>query len=93
MELFTKKNTIDFSNKTDAQILKLFNSLNKEKQDEILDFLGKQLVIIPIVARQKGLSVSKMNIANRKDKTLLEKFYGITTYDQMKHVYDVIRKQ
>lgn len=93
MGLFKKKNSIDFSNKSDAKVLKIFNSLKKEKQDEILDFLGKQVIIIPIVARQQGVSVSRMNLANRKDKTLLEKYYGIATYDEMKHIYNLISKQ
>lgn len=48
--------------------------------------------IIPIVAQQEGLSVNKINLASRKDKTLLEKYYGIETYDQMKHIYNLINK-
>lgn len=92
MGLFKKKNSIDFSNKSDAQVIKIFNSLEKEKQEEILDFLGKQVKIIPIVAQQEGLSVNKINLASRKDKTLLEKYYGIETYDQMKHIYNLINK-
>ena len=92
MGLFKKNTSIDFSNKSDAQVIKLFNSLEKEKQDEILDFLGKQVRIIPIVAQQEGLSVNKINLASRKDKTLLENYYGIATYNQMKHIYNLISK-
>jgi hypothetical protein len=93
MGLFKKKIPIDFSKKTDAQVLKLFNSLEKEKQDEILDFLGKQVIILPIVARQQGLSLGRMNLSNRKDNTLLEKYYGIATYDEMKRIYSLISKK
>lgn len=90
MGIFSKKQKVDFANKSDTQVLKLFNSLEKEKQDEILDYLGKQVIILPIVARQNGLSVNRMNLADRKDKTLLEKNYGIATYDRMKHIYELI---
>lgn len=92
MGFFKKKIAIDFSNKSDAQVLKLFNSLEKEKQDEIKDYLGKQIIILPIVARQEGLSVSKMNLAKRNDKTLFEKNYGIATFEEMKHIYNLISK-
>lgn len=54
MGLFKKNTSIDFLNKSDAQVIKLFNSLGKEKQDEILGFLGKQVKIIPIVTQQEG---------------------------------------
>ena len=90
-----KKNAstpIDFSDKTDNEILQLYNSLSEQKKEEVMTFFARQIKIIQVVATTKKIPLDKFNIAKEKEGYYPEEYYGLETYSELKHVYDVISK-
>ncbi len=93
MGLFSKKQTVDFANKTDAQIIEIYNGLGKKQKEEVLEFFRKNVAMIKAVADVKKIPLNQFNIAKEREGYYPAMFYGLSTYTELKRVYDLISRQ
>jgi Pyruvate/2-oxoacid:ferredoxin oxidoreductase gamma subunit len=93
MGLFSKKKKVDFTNKTDVQIIEIYNELSRKQKEEVLEFLRRNVALIQTVAKVKNIPLNQFNIAKERENYYPAMFYGLSTYTELKHVYDVISKQ
>ena len=90
MCLFRKSTGINFSGKSDSQILKIYRGLEEKQKRELLDFLLEEIVIIGEVAAIKGIPLDRYNLVKEIKDFSQSKYYGMKTYGELRRVYDVI---
>ena len=93
MGLFSKKQKVDFAKKTDAQIIEIYNGLGKKQKEEVLEFFRKNVALIQTVAKAKNIPLNQFSMAKEREGYYPAMYYGLATYTELKHVYDIISKQ
>lgn len=92
MGLFSRKQKIDFAKKTDEQIIGIYNGLGKKQKEEVLEFFRKNVSLCQVVAKAKNIPLNQFSMAKEREGYYPGMFYGLATYIELKHVYDVISK-
>ena len=89
--LFNKK--VSFANKSDADIINIFSDLSASQRQEVFNNVCKKVAIAETVAQVKGIQLNRFSYTQTDKYYNEEEYYGLTTYLQMKHVYDLINKR